>query len=309
MRIQPNEVLIKKQSEEKGKGIFVIEPLPQGFGHTLGNSLRRVLLSSLTGGALTQVKFAGVPHQFTTIPGVKEDVVELILSLKKVRVKMHGDAPVVLKLTKTGPCEVKASDFESSSEASIVNGDLHIATLADKSAKIDIEVVAEKGVGYVPAEGKETSKIGVILLDSVFSPVSVVSYNVEPTRVGRETDWDKLVMNIQTDETITPYDALIKASDILSTYFTRLSGGALESGVEVEEENAEAKSDSEKKDDVYLEELPLPTRTINALKKAGIKTLSDLAGKMPEELTEVKNLGEKSIEEIKKLLEKEGMNK
>lgn len=305
MKIQPSEVKIKKVMEEGDKGIFSIGPLPQGFGNTLGNSLRRVLLTSIPGASITQVKFAGVPHQFTTIKGVKEDVTELCLNLKQVRLKVHGDAPVVLKLTKTGPGDVKASDFEVSSDAKIKNPNLHIATLSDKGAKFELEAVAETGVGYVPAEERETSKIGVILLDSVFSPVTVVSYEVEPTRVGRETNLDKLVLNIQTDGTIVPFDALIKASEILRDFFTRVTMGEEEAEVVAVSGDEEVKT-SDKKEDVVVDELPLPTRTINALKKAGIKTLSDLAGKMPDELTEVKNLGDKSIEEIKKLLEKEG---
>ncbi len=307
MRIQPSDVKIKKVSEEGNKGVFVIDPLPQGFGNTLGNSLRRVLLSSVPGAAVTQVKFAGVPHQFTTIAGVKEDVVELCLNLKSLVLKIHGDSPVVLKLSKTGPCDIKASDFEVPSDAEIVNPDLHIATLADKAAKFELEVVADKGVGYVPSEEKESSKVGVILLDSVYSPVNVVSFNVEPTRVGRETNLDKLTIRIQTNGSIAPFDALTEASSIVKDFFERLSTGVEDMvGDSVPEVKDEKPATSGKTEDIYVDELPLPTRTVNALKKAGVKTLSDLADKMPDELSEIKNLGDKSIEEIKKLLEKEG---
>ena len=306
MSIQPTDIKLKREEESSNKGTFVIEPLPQGYGNTLGNSLRRVLLSSLPGSAVSQVKIAGASHQFTTIKGVKEDVVEICFNLKKIRLKIHGDNPVVLKLSKTGPGDVKASDFEVSSEAKIINGDLHIATLSDKSAKLEMEVVAESGTGYVPAEERETSKIGVILLDSVFSPVTVVSYSVEPTRVGRETGLDKLVLIIETDGTIAPFEALTKASSILESFFGRISSGIEEVGGE-EGVKDEDKPSTVKREDVYLEELPLPTRTVNALKKAGIKTLSDLSQTMPEELSEVKNLGDKSIEEINKLLKKEGL--
>jgi len=299
------DVKIRKESEDKMKGTYVIEPLPQGYGNTLGNSLRRVLLGSLRGSAITQVKFSGVPHQFTTIKGVKEDVVELCLNLKQLRIKVHGDNPVVLKLTKTGPGKVKASDFEVPSEAKIINEDLHIATLADKQSKLEMEVVAESGVGYVSAEEKESSKVGVILLDSVFSPVSVVSYLVEPTRVGRETDLDKLVIKIQTDGTIAPFEALTSSAEILKDFFARVSRGD-EDETKVEE-GVKAEKSVQSGEEVSLEELPLPTRTVNALKKAGIKTLADLAGKVPDELSEVKNLGEKSIDEINKLLQKEGL--
>ena len=303
MSIQPSDVIIKRELEEKVKGTFSISPLPKGYGNTLGNSLRRVLLSSLPGAALTQVKFSGVPHQFTTIKGVKEDVVEICLNLKRIRVKVHGDNPVVLKLSKNGPGEVKASDFDVPSEAKIVNGDTHIATLADKSTKLEMEVVAEAGNGYVPAEEKESSKIGVILLDSIFSPVSIVSYSVEPTRVGRETDLDKLIINIQTDGTITPFDALTSASKIFGSFLERISLG-IEEKMEDEALGKGTPIVAHKKEEVLLEELSLPTRTVNALKKAGIKTLSDLSAKASE-LSDIKNLGEKSLEEIKKLLETE----
>lgn len=306
MRIQPTDVKIKRLSEEGNKGVYAIEPLPTGYGNTLGNSLRRVLLSSVPGAAVTQAKFAGVPHQFSTIKGVKEDVVELCLNLKSLVVKIHGDSPVVLKVNKSGPGVVKASDFEVPSDAEIINKDLHIATLADKATKFELEVVADKGVGYVPSEEKESTKVGVILLDSAYSPVNVVSFNVEPTRVGRETNLDKLVLKIQTNGSVTPFNSLVTASEVLRDFFGRLA-----TGVEgVEETEAQVKEDkpaaSAKTEEVFVDELPLPTRTVNALKKAGVKTLSDLADKMPDELSEIKNLGDKSIEEIKKLLEKEG---
>ncbi len=306
MKIQPSDVKIKKEREEGNKGTYVIEPLPQGYANTLGNSLRRVLLSSLPGASLSQVKFAGVPHQFTAIKGVKEDVVDLCLNLKKVRIKLHTDNPVVLKLSKVGPCAITAADFEVSSEANIINKSQHIATLSDKSSKLELEAVAEVGTGYVPAEEKESTKIGVILLDSIFSPVTIVSYNIEPTRVGRDTNLDKLVIHIETDGTITPFESLLKASDILSAFFKRLSLG--EEEIVKTEVAADGSKDAkqDKGEEVYLEELPLPTRTVNALKKAGIKTLSDLNNLKAEELTEVKNLGEKSIEEIKKLLQNNG---
>jgi DNA-directed RNA polymerase subunit alpha len=307
MRIQPSDVKIKKVTEEGNKGVFVIEPLPQGFGNTIGNSLRRVLLSSVPGAAVTQVKFSGVPHQFTTIEGVKEDVVELCLNLKSLVVKIHGDSPVVLKLSKSGQGEVKASDFEVPSDAEVVNKDLHIATLADKSAKIELEVVADKGVGYVPSEEKESTKVGVILLDSVYSPVNVVSFSVEPTRVGRETNLDKLTLRVQTNGSVAPFEAVTTASAIVKDFFERVASGVEDMGGETVKEVKEEKvTTSAKTEDIYVDELPLPTRTVNALKKAGVKTLSDLADKMPDELSEIKNLGDKSIEEIKKLLEKEG---
>lgn len=305
MKVHAEEVKLKKVSEEgSSKGVFTIGPLPSGFGNTIGNSLRRTLLTSIQGAAITQVKFSGVPHQFTTIKGVKEDVTELCLNLKRLRLKVHGDAPVVLKLSKVGPCDVKASDFEVTSDTKIKNPSLHIATLADKNSKLELEAVAEVGTGYVASYERETSKIGVILLDSAFSPVTSVSYVVEPTRVGRETNLDKLTLTVETDGTVPPLEAVTTASEILKGFFSKISLGEEEEVKAVVEEKDETGT-KEKKEDVVIEELPLPTRTVNALKKAGIKTLSDLAKRMPDDLADVKNLGEKSIDEIKKLLEKE----
>lgn len=305
MKVHAEEVKLKKISEESSsKGVFTIGPLPSGFGNTIGNSLRRTLLTSIQGAAITQVKFSGVPHQFTTIKGVKEDVTELCLNLKRLRLKVHGDAPVVLKLSKVGPCDVKASDFEVTSDTKIKTPNLHIATLADKNSKLELEAVAEVGTGYVASYERETNKIGVILLDSAFSPVTSVSYVVEPTRVGRETNLDKLTLTVETDGTVPPLEAVTTASEILKGFFSKIALGEEEEVKEVVEEKDEAGT-KEKKEDVVIEELPLPTRTVNALKKAGIKTLSDLAKRMPDDLADVKNLGEKSIDEIKKLLEKE----
>lgn len=310
MLLSSNDVKINKVSENGNVGVFAFEPLPKGFGNTLGNTLRRVLLTSLKGAAATQIKLDGAVHQFTTIPGVKEDVVELTLNMKQVRVKIHGDNPVVGRISVTGPGEVKASDIEVSSDVEIISKDVHIATLADKKAKFEAEIVFEPGVGYSPIDARETSKIGVILLDAMFSPIVAANYTVEQTRKGTMADLDKLVLTITTDGSVSPSDAMTQAATILRDFFKRFAMGEDKEEVVVTShgsENVVVSSVDAKK--VSIEELPLPTRTVNALKKAGINTLSELANKTDEDLADVKNLGEKSVQEIKKLLEKEGLAK
>lgn len=308
MLLNANDVKIKKLSEEGNKAVFTFEPLPTGFGHTLGNTLRRVLLTSLPGAAATQIKIEGAVHQFDTIEGVKEDLVELSLNLKQLRAKIHGDNPVVGKISVKGGGKVTAKDIEVSSEVEILNKDLHIATLADAKSKLEAEIVFEPGVGYSPVEERETSKIGVILLDALFSPVVDANYTVEPTRKGTTIGLDKLVLTVETDGGVEPSDALAQAATILRDFFKRFALAEDPEEEEVEEEVAELAPkptlDAKK---VAVDELPLPTRTINALRKAEINTLSELAAKSDDELADIKNLGEKSIQEIKKLLKKEGL--
>uniref|UniRef100_A0A7C4TK17 DNA-directed RNA polymerase subunit alpha n=1 Tax=candidate division WWE3 bacterium TaxID=2053526 RepID=A0A7C4TK17_UNCKA len=309
MLLSSNDIKISKVSENENFGVFNFDPLPKGFGHTLGNTLRRVLLSSLKGAAVTQIKIEGAVHQFTTLPGVKEDVVELGLNFKRVRAKLHVDNPVVGKISVTGPGVVTAGDIEVSSDVEIVNKELHIATLADKKTKFEVEVVFEPGVGYSPAEERETPKIGVIVLDAMYSPVLNATYEVEQTRRGTTADLDKLVLSISTDGTVTPSDAMTSSATVLRDFFKRFAMGEDQEPEKVvvsSESMVPSNIDARK---ISVEELPLPTRTVNALKKAGINTLSELAGKTDEDLADVKNLGEKSVQEIKKLLEKEGMNK
>ena len=189
-----------------------IEPLEAGFGHTLGNSLRRVLLTALGGGAITSVKIDGVAHQFSTIDGIIEDVIEIILNIKKIRPKVYSDSPIKLKIKTSGKKEVKAKDLEIEGDGEIVNGDQHIATLTSANAKLNLEMIAEKGKGYSQAEERKTNQVGVIVIDALFSPIVAVNYTVEPTRVGRRTDFDKLVLDITTDGTIKPQEALNEAA-------------------------------------------------------------------------------------------------
>ena len=305
MQLNPSEVKILKVSEKGNVGVFSFDPLPTGFGNTLGNTLRRVALTSLRGGAITQIKIEGVSHQFSTIPGVKEDVIEIGLNFKKVRIKVHGDNPVVGRIKMTGPCEVFASDIDLSSEAEILNKDLLITTLSDKNAKFEAELVVEPGYGYSPVEDRETSKLGVILLDATFSPVVSASYSVEPTRMGRVIGLDKLIFTVETDGSITPSEAVEMSSGSLRSFFARFSQGEDEIVVTTPTEVVASSVKKKAVEDASVDDLPLPTRTINALKKHGIKSLSQLMDKTQEELADIKNLGEKSVEEINKLLSKE----
>lgn len=298
--LDETQVTIKVEKQTLETGIFVIAPLPRGFGHTLGNTLRRVLLSSLPGAAISQVKFEGVPHQFSTISGVKEDVVDLTLNLKQVRLKIEGDQPVALTLSQKGPREVVAGDIGVPAGVEIVNKDLHLATLADKKTTLAAEMIAETGLGYTPSEERE-AKVGVIPLDCIFSPVLNVAYQVESTRVGQVSNYDQLTMEITTDKTIRPLVALVEASQILSQFFGRVSLG--DKAKELQKK--ETKTKITKK--VGLEELEIPLRTLNSLKKAKISSANELAQKSPAEILSIKNIGEKALKDIERALKKEGL--
>jgi len=308
MFLTPRDLKIKKEKAGKDYVQIIIEPLPTGYAHTLGNSLRRVLLSSIKGAAPTQVEIDGAPHQFTTINGVKEDVVEVSLNLKKLRIKLYSDKPVILTLDQKGPKKVTAADFDCPSDAEIVNKNLLIATLSDSKSHLKMSLMAEAGFGYVPAEERTNSKIGVIGLDSSFSPVTAVNSTVGATRVGHKTGLDKLTLEITTDGTVEPFSAFKQASSILTDFFGRLSSGKESVKEEPKVDGAPSQNiPNYEPSDVMIEELHLPTRTINALKKSGVKTLEDLTPLSKEKLSQIRNLGEKSINEINKLLEKEGL--
>ena len=305
MIVSKENLKINPIKESNETSTYSVEPLPTGFGHTLGNALRRVLLTEIEGAAVTQVKIAGASHQFTTLPGVKEDVVQLTLNVKRLRFKIHTDNPVVATLKKKGAGPVTAKDLEIASYLEKMNKDLHIATLADSKSELNIELIVEPGVGYSPMEERQTPKVGVIVLDALFSPVLNVTYAVEPTRFGDKTDLDKLLITVETDGSVSPKQALVKASGILKGYYESFEKWELETDKSIEpEEESAALIDVE---DVAVDELPLQTRTINALKKHGIDTLKQLAKKSDDEIADIKNLGEKSLEEIKKLLKKEGL--
>lgn len=305
MLITSKDIKIKTISEDKTSGVFEFEPLPKGFGFTLGNTLRRVLLTSLPGAAITQIKIDGATHQFTALEGVKEDIVEIILNLKKVRFTKHSDNPEVAMVVVEGKTEVKAGDIETSSDLEIENKELHIATLADKKSKLTIELIVETGVGYSPMEDRPSSKVGVIVIDAIFSPVLTANVQVEETRAGGRTDLDKLILTVETDGTVKPSTAVYQSSQMLAEFFDVFA--KWEQAEDTPETIEEITADASQMDDVLVDDLPLQTRTINALKKHGINTLLELTQKSEEELADIKNLGEKSISEINKLLRKEGL--
>ena len=288
---------IKPKKETADYGEFIIEPLEQGYGHTLGNALRRVLLTSLPGAAVTQVKIAGIRHRFSTLEGLKEDVVELILNIKQIQLKYEGKKPVKMKLETQGPGEVKAGDIKTPAEVKIVNPELVLGRLADKKSTLKLEMVVESGFGYLPAKGRKSDTLGVIPVDALFSPVRRVNYNVEATRVGRRTDLDRLILEITTDKTISPGEALKEAAKILAAFFNQI--------VEPKEVPVEEEKKEELPREVLrltVEELNLPTRIANALRKGGYETVEDLTVATPADIAKVKNLGEKSTKVIQAAL-------
>ena len=307
MEVTKENLKINTIKEEKNLGVYSYEPLPTGFGYTLANALRRVLLSSIEGTAVTQVKIEGVSHQFTTLPGVKEDIVEITLNLKKLRFKSFSNDPVVVTLSKKGTGKVTAKDIELTSDIEIMNKDQHIATLSDSKSKIEMELVIEKGIGYSPMEERQTSKLGMIILDALFSPIVSANYKIEPTRFGGRTDLDKIIFTIETDGSISPKEAIKEASKTLKEYYIYFE----EWKPEPQEKDTKEKTETSIKlgEDFTIEDLPLQTRTINALRKSKIHTLHELAKKTDEELEDIKNIGEKSLQEIKDLLVKEGYRK
>jgi len=295
-------------NEKKDYARFVVEPLESGYGITLGNSLRRVLLSSLPGAAVTSVKIEGVLHEFSSIPGVVEDVTDIILNLKMLALKVHSDEPQVVWLEATGEGEVTAADIQLNSEVEILNPELHIATL-DSGAKLSMEITVEKGRGYRPSEKnrKEEHVIGVIPVDSIFSPIKKVNYTVSDTRVGQITDYDKLTLEVWTDGTILPDEAVSLSAKILNDHFKLFIGltekiGDVEIMVEKEEE------EKDKILDMSIEELDFSVRSYNCLKRAGINTVGELIQKTEEEMMKVRNLGKKSLEEVDEKLKSLGLS-
>lgn len=294
----------KQVEGDDSEAQIVIEPLEKGYGHTVGNALRRVLLSSLPGAAISSVRIDAVDHQFSTLAGLKEDVVELILNLKQVRIKAVAEETGTLKIEAEGPTEVKAGDIECEAGFEIVNKDLHIATLA-KGKKLKLEMSVESGTGYSMAKERVSSAaIGEIPVDALFSPVIKVNYRVESTRVGRRTDFDKIIMTVQTDGSIGPSDALKQASRILSRQFTQVYEPVLPEVEEVETRLTPEEAETLR---LTVEELDLPTRIANALRKGGFKTVGDLVGAPKMTVAKVKNLGEKSVDVINEALEKKGV--
>jgi DNA-directed RNA polymerase subunit alpha len=291
---------LKTVHEDGNKATFAIEPLYSGYGMTLGNSLRRVILSSLGGAAVTAVKIDSVAHEFSTIDGVKEDVVEIILNLKKVRFRVFSDEPQFLMLTASGKGVVTAGDIKTTSDVEIVNPEQVIASLDNAKVKLGMEIKVEKGRGYVPVEHREGEKleVGMIAVDALYSPVQRVRYNVENTRVGQVTDLDRLMLEVETDGTITPQDAVRQASEILVEHFQVVAGQPL--GVAQAAVAEEAPDTGSTK--LSIEEISLSPRTTNALINNDIKTVRDLMRLSDSELRELKGFGSKAYDEVKERL-------
>ncbi len=307
---------ITAENVEDNRGSFSVEPLDRGFGYTFGNSLRRVLLSSLAGAAVTSIRIEGVAHEFSTIPGVKEDVTDIVLNLKDVICRMHGESDEVeAPLVVTGPGELKAKDIDLPSGVEILNPNAHIATL-EKKAKLEMYLTIGRGRGYRPAEGNKSADqpIGVIPIDSIFSPVRRVSYEVEAARVGQRTDFDKLTLDIETDGSVDPQAALREAAEVLIkslSIFTDASRieslGMPGDGAAELAAAAAAPASADGMDEILIEELELGVRSYNCLKRAGIQTIGDLVQKSESELSAIPNFGRKSIEEVKETLRVRGL--
>jgi len=289
--IRPKRISLEEQTFSDTYGKFIIEPLESGYGITLGNALRRVLLSSIPGVAITSVKIDGVMHEFSTIPGVKEDVLEIIQNLKKLRAKLFVDEEKKISLEARGPLEVKASHFQTDDEVKIINPDLHIATLDNEKTRLFMEVTLAKGRGYVEAveNKKEKQPLGTIPIDSIFTPVRKVKYEVRPARIGRKTSYDCLILEIFTDGTIKPDEAFREAAKILYEYF----------GFFLEEEKRRSREEFLEQE---IEEIGLSGPPLKALKDAGINKVKDLLQKEEKELLKIENFGEKSLEKVKKKL-------
>lgn len=296
------------QTEEVGasatKATVTIEPLENGYGHTLGNALRRVLLNSLPGAAITSLRIEGADHQFSTVDGLTEDVLEIALNVKQVRVKASTQGKGTLRISVTGPAEVTATDIECEAGFEVINTNQPIATVA-KGKKLVAELTVESGVGYVLADDKNSTSVGEIVLDALYSPVVKVSYTVEQTRVGRRTDFDKLVMEVETDGSVSPLDAVKQAARILARQFTQVFDPVVEEVEEVEETLSPEEAEVLR---LTVEELDLPTRIANALRKGGFKTVGDLTGAPRDVIAKVKNLGGKSVVLIDAALQKKGVS-
>lgn len=295
---------IKEENVSGNQATLVLEPLEQGYGHTIGNALRRVMLSSLPGHAITAVRIQGVDHQYTTMEGMSEDVVELILNLKQVRVKSDSNAAGVLRLDVKGPKAITASDIVAEAGFTVVNPDLHIAELA-KGKSLVVEMTVEPGLGYQIATDHKSTVIGEIPVDALFTPVVKVSYDVEATRVGRRTDFDKLVMHVQTDGSLRPVEVLHQAARILARQFTQVFEPVVAAQPQAESSLSPEEAEVMR---LTVEELDLPTRIANALRKGGFKTVGDLNGAPRTVVAKVKNLGEKSVDLINDALQKKGVS-
>lgn len=305
-----NNIKIKVEDLSDNYGRFIIEPLEKGYGVTLGNSLRRALLSSMWGAAATAIRIEGINHEFDTIPGVKEDVIEIILNIKELVVKIFTDEPQILKLKVKGKKTITAADITPNINVEILNPDLKIATLS-KEAKLNMEMVIEKGMGYLPSEKnkKPGQSVDTIFIDSFFSPITKVRYDVETVSPSQFSNYDKLTLEIFTNKNILPDEALSKSANILIKYlkvFTKFSPEDVELEGELISEEEKEKSEREKILDKTIEELDFTVRSYNCLKKSDVNTLRDLIEYSPEKIIKIKNLGKKSLDEIKERINKYG---
>ena len=308
VEIEKPRITCLDDPEDLSYGKYVVEPLERGYGMTLGNSLRRILLSSLPGYAATSVKIAGVQHEFSTIPGVTEDVTEIVLNVKRMIMKLHCQEIKTVYIDAVGPCEVTAGDIKADAEVEILNPELHICSLGE-GATLNMEITLSQGRGYVSADRNKTAQtaIGVIPIDSIYSPVVKVNYSVEPTRVGDKTDFDKLTLEVWTDSTITAKDAVSLGAKIMSdhlTVFTNLSD-VMGNGSTVVEK---VSNSPDTKLSMTIDELDLSVRSYNCLKRANINTVADLVCKTGEDMMKVRNMGKKSLDEVQKKLEMMGLS-
>ena len=308
VEIEKPRITCMDSAEDTSYGKYVVEPLERGYGTTLGNSLRRILLSSLPGYAATSVKIAGVQHEFSTIPGVKEDVTEIVLNVKKIIAKLHCQGVKTVYIDAAGPCEVRAGDIKADGEVEILNPELLICTLG-ADATFNMEITMAQGRGYVSSDRNKTPQtpIGVIPIDSIYTPVYKVNYTVENTRVGNMTDYDKLTLEVWTDNTISARDAVSLGAKILSDHlslFTNLSDTVGTSTTVVEK----ATDRPDAKLSMTIDELDLSVRSYNCLKRANINTVADLINKTGEDMMKVRNMGKKSLDEVQKKLEMMGLS-
>jgi len=294
---------IKPLEVKSDYGMFSIEPLEQGFGHTLGNSLRRTLLSSLKGAGVSFVRIDGIKHQFSSLEGMKEDVVEFLLNLKQLRVKYSGEEPIEMELDATTDV-ITAADIQVPSEVEIINKDLVLAHLSDGKKKLKATITVESGLGYVLAEERKTNTVGIIPLDTSYSPVLRAKFDVKQTRVGGRTDFDNLIMEIWTDGTIEPMTALTEAAKVLQSYLEQIINPVLPEVTEKEEINPAEQEVMR----LTVEELDLPTRIANALRKGGFETVADLAKASREDIAKVKNLGGKSVDIVIDKIKEKGVS-
>ena len=309
IEIEKPNIATVNLSEDGRSGKFIIEPLERGYGTTLGNSLRRVLLSSLPGVAVTCIKIDGVLHEISTIPGVKEDVPEIVLNVKGITAKLHSDGPKTVVLDVTGPCKDTAGDIKQDADLEILNPDLHIATVSENT-RFYMELTFDHGRGYVSQEKNKLNNqpaIGIIYTDSIYTPVYNVSYSVENTRVGSNTDYDKLTLEVLTNGTISAKEAVSLAAKILNDHlnlFVNLSDEAKNTEIMIESKETV----KEKVLEMTIEELDMSVRSFNCLKRAGIDTVEDLTNKTEEDMIKVRNLGKKSLEEVIQKLHSLGLD-